>query len=360
MSDEKLGRWIDDDLPAMISRSTGNRYYHKHPVEVQFAHSVGKILAIINAKDKTALCSAPSVYVLGPVPENAPAVPKREPTFSLGSVNVAGRVWFGAPSMNSCNGFTIPPEADSDKIFTFVSETLVSGSRPAIYFEGSTDKFTLRFYPEGIDNPEKCDDIPLGGENLNETILKDLLDKIHGKSLITPTACLAAKDIWQDPVKCFPVERAEEAIQKIVEVGLANALGNLIVKTEETGVFGRYDLAIIEQDPSDPSKNTNHAILELKIVKAYTNSGNKVSDAANQKAVQKGIRQAFAYRMEHGSRFSALCCYDLRPAPTLQKYSTSKCKSAAKLGVKFWAWPIFPTSESARIWLEENFLLGAS
>jgi|GEM_PF-1987039 len=358
MSDEKLGLWKDDDLSTMISRSTGNRYYQALPEEVQFVHSVAKVLAMRNAKDKTALCSAPSLYVLGPVPENVRVVPKREPTFSLGGVNVAGKIWFGAQAMNSCNGFAIFTGADSDAIFTFVSKTLASGSRPAIYFDGSSSEALLRFYPKGVDTPEDCEDILFGGANFNETILKDLLDRIHEKSLITPTAGSAAKDIWQDKEKGFPVERAEGAIQKIVQVGLVIGLGNLKVKSEETGVFGRYDLAVIEQDPLDPSKNTNHAILELKIVKAYTNSGNKVSDAANQKAVQKGIRQAFAYRMEHGSRFSALCCYDLRPAPSLHKYSTSKCKNAVKLDVKFWAWPIFSTPESARIWLEEKYLSG--
>lgn len=354
MSDDKLGLWKDDDLSAMISRSTGNRYYQKYPVEVQFKHSVSKVLAMRKAKDKTALCSAPSLFVLGTVPENVSVVPKREPTFSRGDVNVAGKVWFGAPAMNSCNGFTIPPEADSDKIFTFVSETLDSGSWPAIYFDGSTDNFTLRFYPEGIDNPDKCNDIPLGGAHINEATLKRVLDRIHERAIITPTASMASGELWKEGAKCIPVERAESAVQKIVEIGLGSALGNVRVKREGTGVCGRFDLALIEQDPLEPSKTINHAILELKVVKAFTSTGKVFPSAANQIAVLKGVKQAYAYRKEHGSRISALCCYDMRPSPSLHKYSGRGCKDAENLKVKFWAWPVFSTTEAMRNWLVEN------
>lgn len=360
MSDAKLGLWKDDDLAATVSHNTGNRYYQALPDKVQFCHSVAKIIVMNSARDNSALYSAPSLFVLGPVPEGIPVVPKREPTFSLGGVNVAGKIWFGSPAMNSSNGFTIPPGGDADAIFTFLSETLASGRQPAIYFGGASNEFALRFYPEGVDKPDKCEDIQLGGAHLNEKNLKELLDRIHVRSLITPTACASAKDLWQNSAKCYPVERAEGAIQKIVEIGLAIACGNLQVKSEETGVFGRYDLAVIEQDPLDPSKKINYAILELKVVKSFTSSGNKVTDTANQKAVQKGIRQAFAYRKEHGSRFSALCCYDMRPTPTLHKYSKGKCKVAGKLDVEFWAWPLFSNTESARIWLVESHLAGAS
>lgn len=356
MSDEKLGLWKDDDLSAILSRSTGNRYYQKLPEKVQFVHSVAKVLAMRNAKDKTALCSAPSLYVLGPVPERVPAVPKREPTFSLGGVNVAGKVWFGGTAMNSCNGFSIPPEADSDAIFTFVSMTLASGSRPAIYFEGSASEAVLRFYPKGVDTPEDCEDILFGGARINEAFLKSVLDKIHERAIITPTASMASGELWKEGARCIPVKRAESAVQKIVEIGLGGALGNVRVKREETGVYGRFDLALIEQDPLEPSKTTNHAILELKVVKAFTSAGNNFSGAANQIAVLKGVKQAYAYRKEHGSRISALCCYDMRPNPSLHKYSGRGCKVADDLGVEFWAWPVFSTTEAARNWLVENHL----
>lgn len=352
MSDAKLGLWKEDDISATVARYTGNRYYHSLPDNVQFIHSVGKILAIRNARDASALCSAPSFYVLGPVPEGIQLVPKREPTFSLGGVNVAGKVWFGAAAMNSSNGFSIPSDADADVLFTFVSETLASGTRSAIYFDGSTNDVVLRFYPNGVDNPDDCEDILFGGKHINEATVKAMLDRIHERSLITPTASMASRKLWKDGTKCFPAERPEGAIQEIVEIGLGNALGNVRVKREETGIYGRFDLALIEQDPLEPTKTINHAILELKVVKSFTHTGNEVSDAANHKAVLKGLKQAFSYQKEHGSRISAVCCYDMRQSHS----SGDKCRYAAKLGVEFWAWPLFSTTEASRNSLVENHL----
>lgn len=359
MGDERLGLWKDDDLLVTVSSYTGTQYYHYLPDEVQFVHSVSKILAMRNARDKPVLCSAPSLYVLAPVPENVTIAPKREPTFSLGGVNVAGKVWFGAPAMNSCNGFSIPPYTDTDALFLFVSKTLASGSRPAIYFDGSANEAVLRFYPKGVDLPDDCEDILFGGTHLSETTLKRVLDRIHERFLITPTASMASGELWVNGEKSYPVIRAESAVQKVVEIGLGCALGNVRVKRERTGVYGRFDLALIEQDPQNPSKATNHAILELKVVKAFTSTGKAFPDGANKIAVLKGVKQAFAYREEHGSRISALCCYDMRPDPSLQKYSGRKCKIAEDLGVKFWAWNLFSTTESARNRLARNRLKGA-
>lgn len=356
MSDTKLGCWTGDDLGATVKRYNGTRYYQSLPEEAQFVHSVAKVLSMRHAKDKTMLCSAPSLYILGPVPTHVGVPPKREPTFSMGGVNVSGKIWFGASAMNSSTGFPAPSGADADGVFTYVSKTLSAGGQPAVYFDGSANEFILRFYPKGVDTPEDCQDILLGGAHITEATLRAVLDRIHELSLITPTASLVAGKLWKDTAKCHPIERAENEVQGILEVGLAQALGNVRVKREGTGAYGRYDLTLLEQDPLDSSKITNHAILELKVIKSFTSTGKKVSDAVNQTAVLKGLKQAFAYRKEHGSRISALCCFDMRPDPNLQQYPEGKCKVAADLDVQFWAWPLFHKTEAARERLVETHL----
>ncbi|MFC5302004.1 hypothetical protein [Azospira restricta] len=356
MDDTKLGLWSQDNLAATVRSYNGSQYYQHLSEEIRFVHSVAKIISIRSAKDKEGLCSAPSLYVLGPAPDVEAVTLKREPTFSLGNVNVAGKIWFGSQAMNSSRGVAIPTRADTDAIFSFVSETLVSGGRPAIYFDGSQNAAALRYYPKGIDAADDCEDILFGGAHIDAQTLKCVMDRIHERSLITPTASLLSSGLWADGPKHYPVERAENAIQSIVEIGLAHALGNIRVKREGTGTFGRYDLSLVEQDPLDASKTTNHAVIELKIVKAFTKSGTKVSETANKTAMLKGVKQAFAYREEHKSRISALCCYDMRPTPSLQKISEDGCKRANDFGVKFWAWPLFSTTEAARNWLAENYL----
>jgi hypothetical protein len=225
-----------------------------------------------------------------------------------------------------------------------------------VFFDGATSEYVFRFFPNGVDAPEVCDDVLLSGAQINEISLKNILDRIHAKSLVTPTVSLAAGKLWEDSSKCHPVEQAEKEIQSILQVALAHALGSVQVKYEGTGGYGRYDLLLQEQDPVEPSKFSSVAILELKVVKAFTSTGKKYADSANQTAVLKGLIQAFAYREEHGSGISALCCYDMRPNPDLHEHAANGCKRASDLGVKLWAWPLRNSAEAARIALAADYL----
>lgn len=356
-NDVRFGHWKESDLETAVKQYNGSQYYSGYPSAAHFVHSVAKILAIRNAIDRVALCSASSLYILGTVPECASVTLKREPAFSLGGVDVSGKIWFGAEAMNSSNGVPIPAGADTDTLFTYVSQTLTSGKQPTIYFDGAVNGTAFRFYPDGVDAPDRCEDISFSGAHLDETTLKNVLDKIHNCSLITPSASMASKGLWCDGAKCYPVKEAEKAIQSIIEVGLAPALGNVRVKREETGTYGRYDLALIEQDPLDSSKSTNHAILELKVIRTFSSTGGNVSENTNKTAILKGIKQAYAYHIEHGSRISALCCYDMRPTPDLHKKSGRKCV-VKSLEIHFWAWPLFSTTEAARNWLTSDNMPG--
>ncbi|WP_300154234.1 hypothetical protein [Solidesulfovibrio sp.] len=354
MDNIRLGLWGSDDLNATVKNYIGNQYYQNLPEEAHFLHSVAKILGLRYARDKEGLHSAPSMYILNRPPIDSGVEFKREHTFSLGVVDVSGKIWFGSSAMNSSNGASIPEGIDIDSLFTYVSRTLNSGEQPAIYYDVSASEKTFRFYPKGVENPDNCTDIRFVGQIIDERSLKSFLDRIHNRHLLTPTASFASNDLWENKIKCYPIKQAERGVQSILQICLAEALGNIQVKCEGTGVFGRYDLSILEQDPLEPSKFTIHAILELKVVKKFTHTGHEISDNMNKKAVLKGFKQAFAYRHEHHAKFSALCCYDMRPSPTLHKHSEKKCKIAIKLGIEFWAWPLFSTPDAARDWLVEN------
>lgn len=355
MRDEKLGLWKKGDIAAAVSdRYSGSAYYQHLPKDVHFVHSVARILHKRKAKDMVALCSSPSLFVLGPAPEGV--ILKREPAFSYGGVDVSGRVWFGAESLNSSNGVQLPDTTNADMLFTFVSQTLNSGNAPTAYFDGAVSDQTLRYYPKGLAHPDECEDISFEGAHINQATIKSALDRIHERSLQTPTASQLAITLWEDKENGHPTERAESAVQGIVELGLVHAMGNVRVKREETGAMGRFDLALIEHDPLDSSKTINHAILELKIVKDFTHSGNKVSLNNNKFAVLKGTKQAWAYRNENKSRMAALCCYDMRLKPSPHNCSELGSDVATKLNIEFWAWPLFPTPDAARDWYAEKEL----
>lgn len=341
-----LGKWSGDDLAGTVSANSGSRYYADFPKLTQFAHSVAKVLSARRVRSPITLDSAPSVYVLGDVPQ-VDLPKKREPIFSAGATEVAGRVWFGAESMSSCNCFVLP-SADADEVFKFVDEVLKAGDQPAIYFDGAADPHVMRLYIHGLGDDQDPHEISLDGALLSQERLKDLLDTLHKRVLVTPTASGAAATLWENGPKAYPAKESERTIQNVMETSLALALGAIRVRRENTGVSGRFDLGLVEQQVLDPSQTTNHALLELKVVKTYTHTGNNVAQAANRKAITKGVKQAGAYKKEHGFRMSALCCFDMQKTHTLDKCCEHETALAKKLGVDLWVWPLFSTTEAYR------------
>lgn len=348
MTNNKLGLWSHDDLRPAILGYDGTRYYNDRPKEIQFVHSVAKILAKRLAKEKKEICAAPSLFLLSPVPNSGDVTWTRYPTFSMGGIEVAGRIWVGSEAMNSANATLMPAGAELGAIFDYVSQKLGAGDAPAVLFDGAANDKILRYYPNGLEDPDTCNDVLVSGSDLTSNTLKMVMDAIHEKSLITPKTSLASERLWKNAGKGYPTKEAEKEIQTTVETSLIHALGSIRVQNEGKGKYGRYDLLLTEQDPLDTTKSTQIAILELKVVKSFTSSGTKHSEYSNKMGVVKGIKQAYAYRLEHKSRLAVVCCYDMRDTPDLHKHSSSSCKMAKKADVLFWAWPIYRNAEAAR------------
>lgn len=346
MQGPSIGKWTGDNLVATISANTGTRYYADLPKLTQFAHAVAKLLAVRRAKSATTLNAKPSIFVLGAPPQTTLAK-KRQPTLSSGGVEVAGRVWFAPESLSTSTELILPGD-DPDDNFKFVETELGAGAAPAIYFDGAASPNTMRLYPGGLASDGDCEVITIAGASLTKEALKELLDAAHERTLITPTAHPAAGRLWKDPANCFPVKQAEAGIQEVLLAALAVSLGQIRVKRENTGISGRFDLGLIEQDPLDPGKTTSHALLELKVVKTFTSTGGKVNASSNRKAVTKGLDQANAYRNEHGFHLSALCCFDMQKKHTLGACFKHEEKRAETLNVELWVWPLYSTTEAYR------------
>lgn len=347
--------WTIDDAKEAVAGYRGTQYYQPLPDSLQFVHSVAKIIAQRAVKDKSGLCSAPALFLLGPVPDSLAGLLKREATFSRGGVEVAGKVWFGSEAMNCSNGIAIPEGADSDAVFQFAEYQLQAGGLPACYFDGSESEETVRFYPDGIAKPDVCMDCPITGAHITEETLRKALNDIHAVQMLTPTASLQASRLWEDSSKSWAAKSAEGEAQIILQLALAPRLGSVRVQVERTGKFGRFDLALVEQDPRS-GRSLNHAVIELKVIKSLNSAGNKVAAAANQHAVIKGLKQAFSYREQEAAKMAVLCCYDMRTKPDLPATLLKGCQLAADLSVHFWAWPLFPSPDHARDWAVANHL----
>ena len=123
---------------------------------------------------------------------------------------------------------------------------------------------------------------------------------------------------------------------------------SLRIKQEDTTVMGRCDFILKEQDPVDSSKWTHHAIIELKVLKDFTHTGNPFPANENKKAVTEGLDQARDYRSDHACRLAALSCYDMRKAPNPVDAIAHEMDRAKREQIGLWAWPIYNQAKAAR------------
>ena len=133
-----------------------------------------------------------------------------------------------------------------------------------------------------------------------------------------------------------------------VVTGLSSALISCRIKKELTGVSGRYDIAIEQQNPATTTDWIQHAILELKVIKSFTSGGQKHPPSENQAWLQSGLEQAYNYQQEHSSKFSALCCFDMQKEDHGESCFGHIKENAKTLLVELWRWYIYATSKQYR------------
>lgn len=341
--------WTDSELLITARAYVGSGYNQDAPPFAQFCHAAAKIIQKRRSCSPISLKTAPTIFVMAPVPNIDGLILDDQPMFDRGRVELAGCIWFGAARLAKGVGISLPNGSDKQQ-FAYVTDSLGVGALPTIYYDAAHDDNTMRIYPKGLGDPDDCQELSLDSTKLTLDYVKKLLDILHEQLLMTPTASESAPDLWENKDKCFPVHESEKGIQKILYSALTGqlAFAPIWVKQEGTSVMGRYDFRLDEQDPTDSSKWIHHAILELKVVKSFTHTGNPVPETTNRNAVTDGVNQANEYRKDHSCRMAALCCYDMRKTPDVAGAVAHEIDRAKKLDVALWAWPIYPTSKKAR------------
>lgn len=346
---EIIPSWADSDLLDTARAYVGSGYNQDAPPFAQFCHAAAKIIQKRRVVDLSTLKSAPTIFVMATVPNISSLCLDNQPMFDRGQVELAGHIWFGAARLARGVGIELPAGNDSQQ-FAYVIDSLGVGTAPAIYYDAAYDDALMRIYPKGLSNADDYQSISLDSTNLTLDYIKILLDILHEKLLKTPTASEAARDLWEDKNKFIPIKESEKGIQKTLYSALTGqlAFGQICIKQEGTSVMGRYDFRLDEQDPIDSSKWIHHAILELKVVKSFTHTGNPVPTTQNKTAVTDGVDQAHEYRNDHSCRMAALCCYDMRKDPNPDEAVAHEVDRAEKLDVRLWAWPIYSSPKQAR------------
>ena len=101
----------------------------------------------------------------------------------------------------------------------------------------------------------------------------DVVDRVYETSLVTPSAQSKTGKLWKRAGTFWASERAEDLVQMYLRTGLATAFPSCIVRAEQTQATGRLDLEVEEPDASDRSVVTRHALLELKVLRAFGSGG---------------------------------------------------------------------------------------
>ena len=350
--DPKLnfGPWSADELAVTVSNADGRGSDSRLPRTVRFQVGISRLVRRRYGQPLAINDPArPAVFLLQPTPSESalPFSPIRRPTLSSGQTTVTSRVWFTNEGSNSGQFIQLDFE-DDDQYFQFVTDTLTLGHIPAIFFDPRPLEQELRFYPNGLSDPDTVQVVSLDRHATTLDHLFEIIDHTVNHFLVTPSAQAPRGKIWHDSQKHWPIKDVEQQIQSYLAVALQSSLQNHRVRWEVPEVTGRLDIEIEHQDSLDLTNVTRIAVLELKVLRSFGSTGDTVSDAETKNWVEAGIKQAYSYKREKGFRDGALCCFDMRSNDTYQDCFAHVEELADTLGIELRRWYLHSSSASLR------------
>ncbi len=289
----------------------------------------------------------PAVFLLKPSPESRHAT-QREPVLNSGLVQLTGRLWFVSESAMSGHFLQLSEPENLDKVFRFVTDDLALGDVPALLFDPRTSEKELRYYPRGLAHENHCCLFQLSGVTVSAERIFAVIDRVWRSSLQTPRKA-ASFPIWATASKCMPGRRAEKTIQAILVAGFAADLLTCILRPEVDVDSGRIDIVIAEADPIDVSKEICHAVVELKVLRSFSNTGHPVGESVAIDAIADGITQASEYAKDKKARVTTLCCFDMRSSHSCGDIFSKEVRaSALEAAVIMGLWYLFSSAKQFR------------
>lgn len=348
-ADNGLGPWADADLAQTARTNASIGADDGLPLIVRFISNVAKLIRrrVVqpNAKrDPT----RPAIFILQPNPPQLEhAAPKHVPMLDNAQTPVNGRIWFVSAVVAS--GRYIDFEAtDDDSMFTLITDDIEQGAAPTIIFDPRPPVPEARFYPQGLNHPENYKLVALSSKDVTLDEVVATIETVYKSCLVTPDAQPDHGKLWHNKDKWWPSSKAEAFIQLYIKAGLAGAFPTCTIRHEQPMPEGRLDLEIEETDSLDRSVVTRHAIIELKILRSFRESGTIVKPKETCEWIESGVNQAFAYRDSKGAKWSALCCFDMRKRNTGEECFKHVRDLANELNVHLKRWFLYAKSTHYR------------
>jgi hypothetical protein len=211
------------------------------------------------------------------------------------------------------SGRSLPLPCAAGNLLDWLSENGLGG-RPVAVAYRPTSTMTVR--RDGVDDlirPYKIRDHPPVA-TVDE--LLEALNHFHLTGLLTPSCCVSG--VWEPKRAAdhIPGSQPERSIQDALALSLGMWFQGLVrVGIEDRTTIGRIDVRLLK--PSAEGPLAYWAIVELKVIKAFANAAGKakataVSRTVNIDAIQKGLRQTWAYQSNRESEEGLLEIFDLR------------------------------------------------
>lgn len=324
------------------------------PEDLRFVRGVVDLARTRYAVNGETVADQPIVFLLHPKDpiggRGGRELSKRIPMLDEGRHPMAGRIWLVNHVVNEGVSLHLDPSEDDTDIFEFIKVEMGLGDHPAAVLDLRDQKFVARFYPDGLNSPSNAQRQDLAKANLTTAEVYEVLDGIYQNELCTPEAQGHVGTTWLNAAEGIPIKEAELMVQRVLKVGLtARYLGVFSILQEQPSPSGRYDLMIEQPDPLDRTTSTKHVVLELKVLREKTNTGNPVGASVTEKALRKGLKQAAIYRDKREARTAALCVYDMRKVPLeISEVFHGLVKKAERRSVDLWAWHLFRSPDDYR------------
>lgn len=236
---------------------------------------------------------------------------QKEPIVDNGAIMFAGSLWIAGPAFRSAykrsfEGTTTP------EIFVEL-EKLGLGQSPIFLFDPNASDCELRFYAKGVAEADIVQRFLILQHEFSIEALDRVLQRFYETSLITPDAQIGPVTSWSDARGYVPIPQTEAFLQNSLKIALNVGFQHpYTCEFEKPGTEGRCDLMLVSCHPTQKNTYVHHAVMELKVLRSLTSGKNPVSTASRKDAIEKGLKQAMAYKSQNGANVAMLCCFDMR------------------------------------------------
>ena len=256
-----------------------------------------------------------------------------------------GRLFFS--STDATRGQFIPLPSEAAAIFDWLEDHGL-GNCPIVAVYRKAKEMVTRCF--GTEGPARSDVIRDQEPAATVQQLMDALSYFHRSRAVTPTRC--PDGVWKPDCadRYIPGPQPENSIQVDLQVVLSSWFRGVVrAETEDSTNIGRIDLRLLTTGADGGL--IYWVILELKVIKSFTNSASKVRDATNVEAIVKGVRQAAAYRANRDAPEGMLEIYDLRQDKSedlTARQDVAIALAAYSPPVRVHVWPVYGSADDAR------------